>query len=207
LISNSARERIRGVFEPIALGLGRLGLSPDALTLLGFAITVLGAVFLGTQQWLIGGIVVLVGGVFDLFDGTLARATGRVSKWGAFLDSTLDKAGEAIVYIAIAVGMSAGGRADAVPLAAAAMAAAFMVSYTRARAEGLGFSTGRGMASIGLAPREVRIVILTLGLLLTGAFSSSALVASLALIAILATITTIQRILHVFRQRSNKEHP
>ena len=81
--------------------MGRLGLTPDALTLIGFGITVVGAVLLGQQLWLAGGIVVFVGGVFDMFDGTLARATGKVSKLGAFMDSVFDRWGEAIVYLGI----------------------------------------------------------------------------------------------------------
>ena len=97
-LSNESRSRIKKIFEPIALGMGRLGFTPNGLTLIGFGITVAGAVLLGFQQWLIGGIVVLLGGVFDMFDGTLARATGRVSNLGAFMDSVFDRAGEVIVY-------------------------------------------------------------------------------------------------------------
>ena len=88
-ISNDTRSRIKKVGEPIALFFGRLGLTPDGLTLVGFAITAVGAVLLGLEQWVAGGLVVFVGGVFDMFDGTLARATGRVSKLGAFMDSVV----------------------------------------------------------------------------------------------------------------------
>jgi hypothetical protein len=105
-ISNDSRARIKKAFEPIALGMGRLGLTPDALTLIGFGITVLGAVLLAAQLWLVGGLVILGGGLFDLFDGTLARATGRVTNLGAFMDSVFDRAGEAIVYVGIVIGAS-----------------------------------------------------------------------------------------------------
>jgi phosphatidylglycerophosphate synthase len=223
LITNDARDRIRGAFEPIALGLGRLGLSPDALTVIGFAITVVGAVLLAQEQWLAGGLVVLVGGVFDLFDGTLARATGRVSKWGAFLDSTLDKTGEIVVYLGIIAGLQSVGIADGPLLAAAALGASLMVSYTRARSEGLGFTPGAGMAAIGIMPREVRLAVLSLGLILAGVLGTrpyfvdgssgaggmavpigtSALFLALGIIALGATITTIQRILHV-RSQANQ---
>jgi hypothetical protein len=84
-------------------------------------------------------------------------------------------------------------------LAAAAMAAAFMVSYSRAKSESLGFSSGKGIANVGLAPREVRSVILVLGLI-GAAFDIRVLIGALALIAVLATVTTIQRILFVYRQ-------
>ena len=148
------------MFEPIALAMGRAGLTPDALTLIGFAITTTGAILVALQHWTIGGIVVFIGGAFDMFDGTLARATGRVSRWGAFLDSVFDRGGEAIVYIGIVFGAAVDEHTRVPILATSAMAAAFMVSYVRARAEGLGFSPGKGMAAVGLMPREVRLVIL-----------------------------------------------
>ena len=199
-ISNQARDRVKGVFEPIALALGRLGLTPDGLTLLGFTITVGGAALIAFQYWTIGGVVVLAGGIFDLFDGTLARATGRVSRWGAFMDSVFDRSGEAIVYLAIVVGSAIDEHTRVPILAAAAMGSAFMVSYVRARAEGLGFSAGRGMAAVGLMPREVRLVVLAVGLILADSPHIKALEITLGIITIGATLTVIQRILHVRAQ-------
>ncbi|MFH1475121.1 MAG: CDP-alcohol phosphatidyltransferase family protein [Chloroflexota bacterium] len=216
-ISNDTRTRARKVGEPIALFFGRLGLTPDGLTIIGFGITAIGALLLGLGLWLAGGIVVFVGAVFDMFDGALARATGRESRLGAFLDSVFDRCGEALVYVGIVWGTLDLGLWRPVVLAAAAMAAAFMVSYTRAKAEGLGFSAGTGMAAVGLAPREVRVVILTLGLVVAGILpgfpadmdtpgamayplSALALEAALGLIAVLGTITVIQRILHTRAQ-------
>lgn len=214
-ISNETRSRVKGLLEPVALALGRLGLTPDALTLIGFAITAVGAALLAAQLWVAGGLVVFAGGAFDAFDGTLARATGRVSRLGAFLDSVFDRMGEALVYVGLVWGALDLGLWRPVVLAAAAMAAAFMVSYTRAKAEGLGFSPGTGMAAVGLMPREVRLVVLCAGLVLGGlagtgivtagegaggaAYPLGALVieAALAIIALGATITVIQRILHV----------
>jgi CDP-diacylglycerol--glycerol-3-phosphate 3-phosphatidyltransferase len=199
-ISNQARDRVKGVFEPIALALGRAGLTPDALTLIGFAITVGGAALVALQHWTLGGIVVLAGGVFDMFDGTLARATGRVSRFGAFMDSVFDRAGEAIVYLGIVVGAAIDEHTRVPILATAAMGSAFMVSYVRARSEGLGFTTGSGMAAVGLMPREVRLVILSIGLLFADSPNIKALEATLAIITIGATLTVIQRILHVRAQ-------
>jgi phosphatidylglycerophosphate synthase len=210
-ISNESRGRIKAIFEPIALGMGRLGLTPDALTLIGFGITVVGAVLLAANLWLIGGIVVFLGGAFDMFDGTLARATNQVSKLGAFMDSVFDRWGEAIVYLGIVTGavlsIPHGGDVAVVGpdlvaiLGAAAMGAAFMVSYARAKSEGLGFTEGTGMAAVGIMPREVRLVVLSLGLVITGITGSFlALVVALAVITIGATLTVIQRILHVRSQ-------
>jgi phosphatidylglycerophosphate synthase len=202
-ISSEARDRVKGLFEPIALGLGRLGLTPDALTLIGFAITVVGAALVGLQHWSLGGVVVLLGGIFDMFDGTLARATGRVSRLGAFMDSVFDRWGEAIVYMGIVAGGVLDGHQRVPILAAVAMGAAFMVSYVRAKSEGLGFTQGTGMAAVGVMPREVRLVVLSIGLILTNAPDIKALEFALAVIAIGATITTIQRILHVRRQATS----
>ena len=132
-ISHDSRTRVKKAFEPIALGMGRLGFTPDALTLIGFAITAVGAVLVSQQLWLPGGFVVFVGGVFDMFDGTLARATGKVSKLGAFMDSVFDRWGEMLVYLGIVIGSVGAGFDEAAILASGAMGAAFMVSYTRAK--------------------------------------------------------------------------
>ncbi len=224
-ISNDARTRIRKAFEPLALGLGRLGLTPDALTLIGFGITVVGAILVSQQLWLAGGVVILFGGVFDMFDGTLARATGRVSNLGAFMDSVFDRAGEVIVYIGIVAGLQAVRSGDGPLLAAAALGSAVLVSYTRARSEGLGFTHGTGMAVVGVMPREVRLVILSLGLVLAGLLGTTvevsevrltqlgtaalapgtvALQIALAIITVGSTLTVIQRILHVRSQANHQ---
>jgi phosphatidylglycerophosphate synthase len=210
-ISNESRSRIKQVFEPIALGMGRLGLTPDGLTLIGFGITVVGAALLAAHLWLLGGIVVFLGGVFDMFDGTLARATNQVSKLGAFMDSVFDRWGEAIVYLGIVAGavlsiprggdVAVFGPDFVAILAAAAMGSAFMVSYARAKSEGLGFTEGTGMAAVGIMPREVRLVVLSLGLVVTGITSSFVgLFIALAVITVGAILTVIQRILHVRSQ-------
>jgi phosphatidylglycerophosphate synthase len=222
-ISNESRGRIKKVFEPIALGMGRLGLTPDALTVIGFVITAVGAVLVSQQLWLAGGLVVFFGGVFDMFDGTLARATGQTSPLGAFMDSVFDRAGEVVVYIGLIVGLQDLGIANGTPLAAAAMGSAVLVSYTRSKSDGLGFTAGTGMAAVGIMPREVRLVILSAGLVIGGilgtapylvegsngaggaAFPVGAYVIFLALgiIAVGSTITVIQRIVHVRRQAAS----
>ena len=223
-ISNESRARVKKAFEPVALGMGRLGLTPDALTLIGFAITLVGAVLVANQQWLAGGLVVFAGGAFDMFDGVLARATGQVTRFGAFLNSTSDKAGEIIVYLGLIAGLQAVGLGGAALLAAAAMGAGVMVTYTRAKSEALGFTTGSGMAAIGIMPREARLVILSIGLVAAGVLSTGrpfidntgatasapgevALLLALGIIAIGATITSIQRILHVRSQAASAGSP
>jgi phosphatidylglycerophosphate synthase len=227
LVSPALRQRVRDLATPIAVGLGRLGLTPNALTLIGFAGTCAAAYAAATQAWALAAMLVLVFGIFDLFDGTLARATGRATKLGAFLDSTFDRAGEVIVYLGIIWACREAADWQGEVLAAMAMAAALMVSYVRAKAESLGFASGRGMVNVGLAPREVRIVILVVAMLLTAAngglgggistlelrtidlpfglwiqsnVGMEYLTLGLGLITLLATITVLQRILHVRAQ-------
>jgi CDP-diacylglycerol--glycerol-3-phosphate 3-phosphatidyltransferase len=211
------RSRVRAGVEPVARLFGRIGLTPNALTVIGFGIAVVGAYFAATQSWLIAGLVVAFGAIFDLFDGALARATNRVTKFGAFLDSSLDRAGEAVVYIGIAYAFAGQGWALGVVIATLAMASGFMVSYVRARAEGLGYAGGNGFASVGLAPREIRTAILVIALVGAGLVPQPATIsclfpcpqlfgpvwvvlAGLGIIAILASITTLQRILFTYNQ-------
>jgi CDP-diacylglycerol--glycerol-3-phosphate 3-phosphatidyltransferase len=213
LVTPELRTRVRAIAEPIGRGLARLGLTPNMLTLIGFGIAILAAVAAGAQAWLVAGLLTIFGGIFDMFDGLVARATNKVSKAGAFMDSTFDRWGEAVVYVGIVWGCVAAGFDLGAVLAAAAMASAFMVSYTRARAESLGFMPGKGMANVGFAPREVRLVILTVGLVLAGIAGGVApaaggtlpLAISLGLLALLATITTIQRIVVTLNQASTQE--
>jgi len=201
-ISNQSRDRIKHAFEPIALALGRLGLTPNALTLVGFAITTAGAVLVGLQAWVIGGLVVFIGGVFDMFDGTLARATGQASTLGAFMDSVFDKLGEIIVFLGVVAGLQAAGAAQLpILVAVAAMGASIMVSYARAKSDGLGYSAGMGLAAVGIMPREIRLVIISIGIILTGtSIGTTAIELALGVILVGAVITVIQRILFVRSQ-------
>jgi CDP-diacylglycerol---glycerol-3-phosphate 3-phosphatidyltransferase len=212
-ISPEQRSGIRARVEPIALAMSRAGLTPNMLTLIGFGIASFGGLLAAVEWWLIGGVVATVGAGFDMFDGAVARATGQVSKLGAFMDSTFDRWGEGVVYLGIVIGATRAGLDLAAWLAAAALVSAFMVSYTRAKSESLGFSSGSGMAAIGLAPREVRTVILGLALVGAGVFGVTAdasdlgsliLCAGLGLIAVLATLTVIQRVRFVVAEAGHQ---
>jgi CDP-diacylglycerol---glycerol-3-phosphate 3-phosphatidyltransferase len=216
-VSPTTRNRVRGLAVPVALALGRLGLTPNALTIVGFIGTVAAAVAAANQLWTLAGILVIGFGIFDLFDGALARATGRASKFGAFLDSTLDRTGENLVLAGIAVGCTAAAFALGVALAALAMAFASVVTYTRAKAELLGLH-----GEVGLAPREVRLVVLAIGLIAAGSggvcgaadcalfqqgSGNTPLALALGFIAISSAITVIQRLFHVKRQLEQQENP
>ena len=211
-VSPALRARVRDLATPIARGLGRLGLTPNALTVIGFSGTCVAALAAGMQLWLVAGVLVLAFGIFDLFDGALARSTGRTSRFGAFLDSALDRTSENLVYAGIAVGCAVAYYPLGVALAVLALTFASVVTYTRAKAEVVGLH-----GEVGFAPREVRLVVLAVGLVtcgLTGgvwpsgrlslppppAAGNVALEVSLAIIATLAAITVIQRVLHVRAQ-------
>ncbi len=215
LVSPATRARIRALAVPIALAFGRLGLTPNALTVIGFAGTCVAAVAAAQQAWLAAGVLVLAFGIFDLFDGALARATGNASAFGAFLDSTLDRLGENLVYAGIAVGCAGVEFVDGVVLAGLALAFASVVTSTRARAEAVGLH-----GEVGIAPRSERLVVLAAGLFLAGALGgvgyawdgfapnshlnplggNLALEIALGLIALTSAITVVQRIVHVHRQ-------
>ena len=211
-VSPAMRARVRDLATPIARGLGRLGLTPNALTVIGFLGTCAAAFAAGLQLWLLAGVLVIAFGIFDLFDGALARATGRTSRFGAFLDSTLDRTGESLVYAGIAVGSMAGQLIEGVILAGLAATFASGVTYTRAKAESLGVH-----GEVGFAPREVRLLLLGVGLIATGVAGGLCdgscfpgffpppdgalpLELSLGVIAVLSAITVLQRILHVRAQ-------
>ena len=217
-VSPATRDRVRGLAVPIALALGRLGLTPNGLTIAGFAGTCVAAVAAGYQQWFLAGLLVLGFGIFDMFDGALARATGRASKFGAFLDSTLDRTGENLVLAGVAIGCANAYYPLGVVVAVLALAFASVVTYSRAKAEVVGLH-----GDVGFAPREIRLVILAAGLATTGitggvrassllslpppeAGGNLALALALGVIASLSAITVIQRILHVKRQLEEQEN-
>ena len=215
-VSPAFRDRVRLIAVPVALVLGRLGLTPNALTIVGFIGTCGAAIAAAAQSWVLAGILVIVFGIFDLFDGALARATGQASKFGAFLDSTLDRTGENLVLAGVVYGCAAAGFELGAGLAALALAFASVVTYTRAKAEVVGLT-----GDVGIAPRPERLVVLSIGLVLTGMLGGVAgnnacsggllclmdvpsgnnvLALSLAILVVTCAITVIQRIVHVKHQ-------
>jgi len=178
----------RRAAQPVALTLGSLGLTPNMLTVIGFALSVGVAVILWLGHLSIGGFLVLVVSAFDMLDGALARATRQTTRFGAFLDSTLDRYSEAALLTGLLMFLVVQGDQLGSLLAIAALVGSFMVSYTRARAEGLGLS-----CEVGWLARPERIIILGLGLIFGLA------VPALAVVAVLANFTAGQRVAHVWR--------
>lgn len=197
LVSNRVKEAARALLAPLVRLAQRLGVTPNKVTVAGFLVVVAAAVLIGTGQLLVGAIVLVSGSLLDAVDGALARATGGATAFGSFLDSTLDRAAEAILYGGIAAYYlsSSADPIGPVLLALAALSGSFMVSYTRARAEGIGVS-----ASVGLAPRTERLVLIVAGLSLAGLGFSIGLIGAIGIVAALSAATTIQRIWHVRQQ-------
>jgi CDP-diacylglycerol--glycerol-3-phosphate 3-phosphatidyltransferase len=164
-------------------------LTPNAISLTGFALCLLAAVLVWQDHYILGGIAFVVGSVCDTLDGRYARASGKGSPFGAFLDSTLDRVEEGVVLTAVAANFSAAGDDFAVAAVVVAVLASLMVSYTRARAEALGVE-----CKVGIADRAVRVVILSAGLLLA---DLDLLEPAVYVLAGLSVITVGQRIWHV----------
>jgi CDP-diacylglycerol--glycerol-3-phosphate 3-phosphatidyltransferase len=186
------KQRSRQFAIAPALFLGRLGLTPNALTVIGAVLT--GCVgLLIAQGWFIAaGVCLFVFSATDTLDGALARATNRVSVFGAFLDSVCDRCAEAAVFLGLVWWYQSGGNTAGVVLAYLALVGSLMVSYARARAEGVGLH----LADVGWFQRPERIVALGIGLL-AAAFAPIVLEAVLLLLAILTAVTVLQRVRHV----------
>jgi len=196
LLSARAKELGRALLAPVVRLALRAGLTANGVTVLGFLIVAVAAGLVASGNLVVGAAVLTVGSLLDAIDGALARATGGVSAFGSFLDSTLDRAAEAILYVGVVAYYLGTSAEPTVPvvLALLALIGSFMVSYTRARAEGLGLN-----AEVGLAPRTERLVLVVAGIALTGLGVAIGLIGALAIIATLAVATTIQRIWHVRR--------
>src|ERR671918_656890 len=173
-------------------------LTPNAISLTGFALCVVAAVLVWQEQFLLGGLAFIVGSVCDTLDGRYSRMSGKGTPFGAFLDSTLDRIEEGIVLAAVAWWFAEQGDEVAVGATVLTVVGAYMVSYTRARAEALGVE-----CKVGIASRAVRVVILSAGLL----FAAGEIVKDFDLLepaiyamAALTVFTTFQRIFHVRRQ-------
>lgn len=194
------RSGVDSAVLPIARWLGTLGATPNAVTTVGVLILVgSGAAFaLGRVQ--LGGALLLLSGFCDMLDGKLARESGRVTPFGAFYDSTLDRVGESVLFLGIAVYFVRGGVPPALAPAAVAaailaMASSLIVSYARARAEGLNLE-----CKVGILQRAERIVGLGAPTLFFGAGPRGWLLfAIVVVLALLSSVTVVQRVLHVRR--------
>jgi len=183
--------------EPVVRLLAKTSITPNALTWSGFVVSVGAAVLIGTGHLFAAGFVVLVAGLFDMMDGALARSTNRATRFGAVLDSTLDRVAEAALFIGILAMYAAEQSVTGVLVTGVAWLGSLLVSYIRARAEGLGLE-----CQVGIFTRPERVIILVLGLLLSQ--FDNALIIALAIIAVLSLVTAGQRVLYVWQQTKTK---
>ena len=188
MLTDLARKWMRWLLEPLARLINRTGISPNLLTVMGFVFTGGVAYVLATGHLQIGGVLLVVAGTFDALDGALARLAGRKSRFGAFLDSTMDRFSEAVVYLGLLVHYTQhGGRQESF-LIYAAIVGSLMVSYARARAEGLGIE-----CKTGILTRFERAAVLVIGLIL------NQMRITLWILAVLSNFTALQRMYHVWR--------
>ena len=191
LFTQKIQDRYRSLLRPAIRFIAQSGISPNSLTLAGLIITSTASAALILQQLRIGGILILIGGMCDSIDGSLARSTGKESRFGALLDSIVDRLSEFVMFFGIiAYFMRMQDHTTAV-VAFVALCGSIMVSYSRARAEGLGFE-----AELGFMQRAERIVLLGAGAL----FHPVLFKLSIWLVAIFANFTAWQRIAHAYRQ-------
>ncbi len=204
VIPQAVRDGFLKAIGPIARAFIRAGISPNVITTLGALVVIAAAVAFGMGSIRLGGALILASGLLDLLDGLVARGGNTSTKFGAFYDSTLDRLGEAAVFTGIALWFVHGGvpRARlplAVAMCMAGLASSMLVSYTRARAEGLGLE-----AKVGIAQRAERILVLGAPTLFFGAGKQGVLLFWIVIIlAASTTITVVQRVIYVARQTAD----
>ena len=190
----SARQALSTYIEqPVAAALAKLGVSPNAVTLAGLVGAAVSAYLISQGIMWAGGLVMLFAGVLDLFDGALARATAQDSPFGALLDSVIDRISEIIVLLGLLIYYARIGSVEYSVLVYLAVAGSVMVSYLRARSEGLGIE-----CKVGVMTRPERVAALGFGLII-GHWLPPVIPIVLAIIALLTIFTTAQRLFHAWR--------
>ena len=186
--------RLRRGFVPMVSALQWLRITPNQVTIAGTILNVAAAALVVTDHLIYAGIVFLVAGCFDMLDGALARLAKKVTPFGAFLDSTLDRVSEGVVLAAIAYLLAVQGRSIDVALVVLALLGSVLVSYTRARAESLGLE-----CKVGLMSRPERVILIALGLFF------NVLPYVIYIMLALTVFTVIQRVVHTYRQLAKRK--
>ena len=193
LLKNINRDSLRKTSAkfieiPIARVLSKMGISPNMITFFGLILSCLAAYFISVQSFGLAGLALLISGIFDLLDGTLARITDTASKFGSLWDSVIDRVSEGVVLFGFLLLALQKDDFLLAILAYVAFGTAFLVSYARARSEGLGIT---GVVGVMTRPERVGVIVI-------GLFSGFVSVA-LAIIAVFSTFTAIQRLIFSFR--------
>jgi len=191
MFTQRLQDWVRAAARRLVTAIHLRGVTPDLLTLTGLAVTVVSAVLVGLGWLLAGGLVLLFAGFFDILDGAVARVSGKMRPYGAFLDSTTDRYAEVVTYAALLYHyVSHSGGELAAMLVGLALGGSLLVSYVRARAQSLGFRCDGGLLA-----RPERVVIIVVGLVF-----SALLIWALWVLAVLTNVTALQRIWLVWRQ-------
>jgi len=204
VLGSRLRPVVARIIDPVARHLLRLGLGPDSVTVIGTTGVVLAALLLYPAGYLLAGsLLIALLALADMLDGTMARLSGQTSAWGAFLDSVLDRVADAAIFAGLTLWFARRDELWGVGLTVACLALGQLVSYTRARAEGLG-----AQAAVGLAERPERLVVVLVAAGLVGlGLSSSLLVVAMGLLAVASAVTTVQRFVVVRRQLTPARSP
>lgn len=194
---NHLRPALGRVLTPIGEGVARTGVTPNMITIMGTVGVTGGALGFYPRGHLFWGTLVITAFVlFDMLDGAVARVTGKITKWGAFLDSSMDRVADAAIFSGLILWFA--GKGDNAPLAALALfclVAGAVVSYAKARAEGLGYT-----CDVGIAERGERLIVGLVAAGLHGLGVPNALHVGLIILAVASTVTVAQRFAAVRRQ-------
>jgi CDP-diacylglycerol--glycerol-3-phosphate 3-phosphatidyltransferase len=195
-ILGTFKSRVRGAFDPLGRALVRAGVSPDAVTLAGTAGVVAASVVLVTRGHLVAATVAITAcALLDVLDGSMARALGRSTRFGALLDSSMDRVADGALFGCLVWWFLVSDQHVLAGVGLVCLVGGQLVSYVKARAEGLGFN-----CDVGIAERMERLVLIGIGGLLTGFGVTWGLPAITWLLAVLTVITVVQRLVHVRNQ-------
>jgi CDP-diacylglycerol--glycerol-3-phosphate 3-phosphatidyltransferase len=182
------------ITDPIVGILSKSGITPNALTFINLALNIAAAFIIATGHFLLGGILVLVAGLFDLLDGALARFIKQTTRFGAILDSVADRISEAAIFCGLLVWyIPQQGTSLEIVLIFVVLIGSFLVSYIRARAEGLGWQ-----CQVGLFTRAERVIVLAIGLLINQIFIV------LCVLVVFVFFTVVQRLVYLWKQSKIK---
>lgn len=197
MLNNPAARKVSAVvIEPIARLLLKLHVSPDAVTVVGTAVTCTAALVFFPRGDFVPGVIIIAAAVLcDLLDGTMARLSGRAGPWGNFLDATLDRVADGCVFGALVLWSVTTGNPWTVAAALTCLVGGQVISYAKARAEAVGAT-----ANVGIAERAERLIVVLAAALLAGLGVPYVLPAALGILAILSVVTVVQRIIVVRSQ-------
>jgi len=182
------------ITDPVVRILSKSGITPNALTFINLALNIIAAYVIATGHFLLGGILVLVAGLFDLLDGALARFIKQTTRFGAILDSVADRISEAAILCGLLIWYIPQEEASLeIVLILIVLIGSFLVSYIRARAEGLGWQ-----CQAGLFTRAERVIVLAIGLLVNQIFIA------LCVLVVFVFITVVQRLVYLWKQGNIK---